>query len=156
MKKRGIFFFLAAMLVAASSAPSREKSAESQFKYAGGTEKLPEACEGKLEVTEAMLIFKCPAGFINIPYYSIRLMQYRPDVSGKVWKMKLKWKVRPSAVSPMMGGKRNRYFTVLYDERGEARAMVLDVPPGTMRPYLAEIDLKSGKRVEVKAFEEYD
>jgi hypothetical protein len=33
--------------------------------------------------------------------------------------------------------------------------MVLEVRPVAMRPYLAEIDLKAGKRVEVEGYEEY-
>jgi hypothetical protein len=33
--------------------------------------------------------------------------------------------------------------------------VVLKVAPRRMRPYLAEIELKSGKRVEVMGYEEY-
>lgn len=143
---------LAALLIAASWAYGREKLKEALFKYAGGTENLPEACTGKLEVTSRALIFTCDKGSISVPYASISLMQYRPDVTRKIRKLKLKWKLKP----PMGGGKQNRYFAVLYREQGATHVMVLEVPPLEMRPYLAEIDLKAGRRVEVKGYEEYD
>jgi hypothetical protein len=150
---------LTALLVAASSAYSREKPAPSgpPFKYAGGTENVEPLCEGNLELGSQVLTFKCSTGSsVTIPYDSIAMMQYRPDVSKKVWKMKPKWKVRPVLETPLMGSKRNRYFTVVYTKNGAAHAMILDVLPDAMRPYLAEIDLKAGKRVEVKSFETYD
>lgn len=159
MKEREISkasWALAALLVATGSAYSREKAVGSHFKYAGGTESPQQLCEGNLELGTTALTFKCPTGSITIPYASISLMQYRPDISRKVWKMKLKWKARPAMDAPLMGSKRNRYFTVLYARDGKTHAIVLDVPPEAMRPYLAEIDLKAGKRVEVKSHEEYD
>ena len=70
--------------------------------------------------------------------------------------MKIRWKMKPQVVAPILGGKKNRYFTIVYEERGATRALVLDVPPETMRPYLAEIDVKAGKRVEVKETEELE
>ncbi len=147
---------LAALLAVASSAYSREKPTGPQFKYVGGTRSIQEPCEGSVEVGSTALTFKCPAGSISVPYSSISLMQYRPDISRQVWRLKLKWKPRPAVDTPIMGNKRNRYFTVLYTEQGAIQAMVLDVAPDVMRPYLAEIDLKAGRRVEVKNLEQYD
>ena len=143
---------LATLVLLASSGFSRQKSKAPQFKYVGGTESVPEACAGNLEVASDLLIFKCESRSISIPYLSINLMQYRPEVSRQVRTMKLKWKLKP----PYGGGKENRYFTVLYDEEGATHAVILKVLPKAMRPYLAEIDLKTGKRVEVKGLEEYD
>lgn len=148
---------LAALLIVVGWASGRDKPSGPQFKYAGGTEKLQELCEGNLELGPTAVTFKCRSGSIAIPYASISLMQYRPDISRQVWKMKLKWKVRPAVEAPLMASKRNRYFTILYTGQGTtAEALVLAVAPTAMRPYLAELDLKSGKRVEVKSFEEYD
>ena len=130
----------------------REKPKEAQFKYAGGTEAVPANCDGRLEVGQEALTFKCFQYALAIPYASINLMQYRPEVSKEVWKRKPKWKVRPAGG----GGKQNRYFTVRYTEGGATHVVVLDVPPDAMRPYLAEIDLKAGRRVEVKGYEESD
>ncbi len=151
-KTRTGILALSALMIAVNSAYSREKPKGPQFKYAGGTENLLEGCEGNLELGPSALTFKCSGGSIAVPYPSISLMQYRPDVSRQVRKMKLKWKVKP----PYGGGKKNRYFTFLYDDQGKTLAVVLEVSPEVMRPYLAEIDLKTGKRVEVKAFEQYD
>ncbi len=147
---------LTALIIAAGTIYSRESPQNPQFKYTGGTENIKDTCTGSLELGASALTFRCPRGSVAVPYSSITLMQYRPDVSRKIWKMKLKWKLRPSLNSPLKGSKRNRYFTILYAGQETTRAMVLEVSPEAMRPYLAEIDLKSGKRVEVKSFEEYD
>lgn len=129
-----------------------EKPKEAQFRYVGGTEDVPAGCDGRLEVGQEALTFKCFQYNLAIPYASINLMQYRPEVSKEVWKRKPKWKVRPAGG----GGKQNRYFTVGYTKGGATHVVVLDVPPDAMRPYLAEIDLKAGRRVEVKGYEESD
>jgi hypothetical protein len=122
------------------------------FKYAGGTEQIQQGCEGNLELTSEALTFRCASGSISALYSSISLMQYRSSISPQVLKMNLGWKVKPK----VKRSKQNRYFTVLYNEGGSARAIIFDVTPQVMQPYLAEIDLKSGKRVEVQAHEDYD
>ena len=131
---------------------SQEKPKDAEFKYAGGTENIPEGCGGRLELSQEALTFKCFQYTLAIPYSSISLMQYRPNVSKEVRKLKLKWKVRPTGG----GGKHNRYFTIRYTQGGTTHVVVLDVLPDAMRPYLAEIDLKVGRRVEVKGYESYD
>lgn len=153
--KRGRGWVLAALLVAAGALGAREEPLRPQFKYVAGTEKLIPDCEGSLETTSEGLTFKCPGGMITAPYSSIRLMEYRSDVSRRVLKMKLPWKIRPDFVTPLLGAKRNRFFTVVFRPDGKTRVMVLQVPPRAMRPYLAEIDLRAGKRVEVESYEDY-
>ena len=129
-----------------------EPPEKTQFKYAGGTEGLPQGCTGNLELASEALTFKCSYYVVAVPYPSIKLMQYRPDVSKEVRKLKLKWKV----TLPGGRGKRNRYFTVKYAEGGATHVVVFKVLPEVMRPYLAAIDLKAGKRVEVKGYEDYE
>jgi hypothetical protein len=143
---------LAALLVVAGSAYSREQPKEAPFQYAGGTEVIEPGCRGNLEVTTEALIFNCPTGSIEVPYSSITLMQYRPDLSRRVRRLKLQWKARPNPGR----GKRNRYFTVVYKVQNVTHVMILKVAPLSMRPYLAEIDLRAGRRVEVKGYEEYE
>jgi len=137
---------------------AREHPAEPAFKYIGGTTELPEHCKGKLELSSQDLIFECPHGSLAIPYDSIRLMEYRPNISRKVRRMKPRWKVKPDVISPLFGRKGNRYFTIVYTEPESSvtNALVLEVSPDAMRPYLAEIDLRVGYRVEVESFEDYD
>ena len=48
------------------------------------------------------------------------------------------------------------YFPAVYEAPGGTHLMVLDVAPGAMRLYLAETNLKSGKRVEVREVEYYE
>ena len=148
---------LAATLIAAGLLWAGKNPKSSRFKYAGGTENLEQNCEGRLEVTQNEMTFRCSTGSIAVPYEAITLMEYRPNLSRKVQKLKPKpkWRVRPAIESPIVGKKRNRYFTIVYTDQGVNHVIVLDVSPDMMRPYLAEIDLKSGKRIEVMGFEEY-
>lgn len=135
---------------------ARKPRLPAPFKFAGGTEDLPRACSGLIEVGQETLIFKCARDSVSIPYAEIVLMQYRPDISQKVRNMEIKWKERPRGIIPFKGGRTNRYFTIIYQEQGTTRAVVLNAPPQTMRPYLAEIEVKAGKRVEVEENEQYD
>jgi hypothetical protein len=149
---------LASMLLSAPGfavpveAVSGKSSSPADFKYVGGTEKLSEDCQGKLEITSSSLVFSCPEGSIRIPYDSIVVMQYRSDVSRQVRRMKLDWVLKPLSVRR----KNNRYFTLVYTRQGRKQAIILDVSPDAMRPYLAEIDLKSGRRVDVENHEKYN
>jgi hypothetical protein len=146
-KVSGIFALTAILL--AGGARTRGNAAGPSFKYVGGTENVADNCQGQVQLTTDRLIFRCPQYTVSIPYASISLMQYRPDVAQHVKKMKLNWKATP----PRGGGKRNRYFTVIYNLAGSSHAVVLEASPSVMRPYLAEIDLKAGKRVEVRGYE---
>ena len=78
-------------------------------------------------------------------------MQFRSDLSKPVRKLKLHWKVRPDWV----GGKKNHLFTILFRESGKVHLVVLEAPPDVMRPYLAEIELKTGRRVDVERHTDY-
>jgi len=129
------------------SLPSRCDN-QSEFAYVGGTAAIHKGCEGKLEITASALVFDCPQGSIAAPYSSIERMEYRSQVSKPIRKMKLNWKVEP----PTHKDKHNVYFTVLYLDQGKIHAMVLKVDPATMRPYLAEIDLRTGHRIDVQQY----
>ena len=127
-------------------------SGNTQFTYAGGTENLQYHCEGQLEVARASMTFRCPAGSITIPFDSITHMEYRPKVSPGVRKMKLRWAATPAG----SGGKKNRFFTVLYRKDQRVHAVVLQVAPDEMRPYLAVLELHTGKRIAVWDYRRFD
>jgi hypothetical protein len=146
---------LVILVALAGTGVARERGQDPFFQYVAGTENIEEGSRGNLEMGVDGLTFRTHDSSVSVPYSAIKLMQYRPDVSRKVRKAKVQWKVKP----PDGGGKKNRYFAILFDDEEPKRprhAMVLKVSPGAMRPYLAEIDLKSGKRVEVKGYEEYE
>jgi hypothetical protein len=151
-RTRKVWPLIFALLIPPSAALGTEQGKEAIFQYAGGTEKIEIDCAGKLEVTTEGLIFKCPGASVDMPFSTITLMQFRPDISPQVRNLKLKWRTYPSILIP---GKQNRYFTVVCKKQGMTRVMVLRVDPLSMRPYLAEIELKSGKRVEVMPYEDY-
>ncbi|HEY6290168.1 MAG TPA: hypothetical protein VI455_01220 [Terriglobia bacterium] len=139
--------FLTGPLVAAS-----DQAREPRFKYVGGTESVPGGCVGVLQLALDSMAFKCEPSTVTVPYGAIEIMQYRADVTRHVRRLKVRWWVDP----PVGGGNKNRYFTLVYRASGATHAMVLEVPADQMRPYLAEIDLKVGRRVEVQRHEDYE
>lgn len=115
------------------------------FEYMAGTEDVKFGCAGKLEVLKDSLAFTCASSSVSIPFSAISSMQYRPNLNPSVARMKIDWKVRPDFTR----AKDNEYLTLLYVENGATHAVILRVDPLAMRPYLAEIELKTGKSVHV-------
>lgn len=143
---------LIAWVAAVCPAGARRKQPEAlppPFAYAGGTEAVPLSCAGNLEVSNDSLIFKCLQTTVSMPFTSISLMQYRSDVSSRVSKLDVHWRGFPLK----QGGRQNRFFTIVYTHPVATHVMILEVAPQSMRPYLAEIELKSGKRVEIEGYE---
>lgn len=132
-------------------AGSQDAETEPQFTYVGGTENIVAGCRGSLQLTDDSLLFTCERSSLTIPYASIELMQYRPDVTRKIRRMKVNWKVQP----PGRRAKENRYFTIVFSEGEATHVTVLRVRPLPMRPYLAEIDLKSRRQIEVYGYEDF-
>jgi hypothetical protein len=143
------------MLVAGTiAARAGQDSAPLPFKYWGGTEDFPQGCEGNLEINPDVVTFRCWSGKVDIPYSAIQAMEYRSEVSRRVTKMKVKWKVRPQSPSAILKTKKNRFFSVVYSADQTPHVLVLRVEPRAMRPYLAELDLRSEKRVQVESYED--
>lgn len=135
--------FLAAMVLLTPQAWAGPRN-EALFKYVAGTEPLPRDCMGRLEVTDSQLVFQCAETSVSIAYGDITEMEFQPQVSKKIRKMKLGWTIKPTSNR----GKHKGFFTVLYRTGGQARAIVLQVRDDTMRPYMAEIDLRTGRPIE--------
>ncbi|MGH9470029.1 MAG: hypothetical protein ACRD1N_06785 [Terriglobia bacterium] len=131
---------------------SQGSTTGTDFTYAGGTESFQSGCGGKLELSGTAMTFQCPEGSVTVPYHAITRMEYRPKVSRSVRRLKLHWKVKPSG----SGGKTNLFFTVLFRQDGCTQALVLRVLPVEMRPYLAEIELNTRKRIDVWDYRGYD
>jgi len=145
---------LLALLYLTGFAYGKRKPADDPpFQYLGGTENLPSGCGGRLEILRDSLAFTCTAGSVNMPFTAITLMQYRPNLSKQVSRMNIPWKVQPQ----LGRVKDNEYLTILYNEQGTVHGLVLKVDPPDMRPYLAEIELRSGKSVQVyRSYDEVD
>jgi hypothetical protein len=131
----------AVMLVAHAWARSHD---ESVFKYVAGTEPMPKDCTGKLEVRASDLVFQCAGQSLAVPYSAITQMEFQPRVSKKIRRMKLAWAIKPTSAH----GKHDGFFAVLYTGNGRTHALILRARKDTMRPYMAEIDLKAGRPIE--------
>ena len=148
-----ISLLMALLLLTGSSYGKHKKAEEPPFQYMAGTENIEKGCAGKLEVLKEGFTFKCPAGTFSLPFSAITLMQYRPDVSAEVLAMKIPWKLKPQLTRV----RENKYFTIVCNEQGKLRAVVLRVDENDMRPYFAEIELQSGKSVqEYRSFDEFN
>jgi hypothetical protein len=148
-----ISLLMTLLLLISSSYGKHRKVEEPPFQYLAGTENIEKGCAGKLEVLKEGFAFKCSSGTFNIPFSTITLMQYRPDVSAEVLAMKIPWKITPQLTRV----RENKYFTVVSNEQGNLRAVVLRVEENDMRPYFAEIELQSGKSVqEFRSFGEFN
>jgi hypothetical protein len=148
-----LLYGLAVSLILVIPGPSAASgAANTPFTYVGGTESMRYGCHGKVEVAKFALTFECSAGSITIPYRSITHMEYRPQLSRAVRKMKLRWTTNPSG----SGGKKKRLFTVLYKKDARLQAIVLKVAPNEMRPYLAVLELHTGKRIDVWDYRKFD
>lgn len=134
---------LAAVLLLMPQAWARQRK-EALFKYVAGTESLPQDCTGKLELTESHLVFQCAEKSVSISYNDITKMEFQPQVSKRIRKMKLAWAIKPTSAR----GKHEGFFTVLYRAGSQTRAVILRVRDDTMRPYMAEIDLRTGGPIE--------
>jgi hypothetical protein len=154
---RPLAHFLSALaLIPAGAGILNARAKETRkFKYVGGMQMLLRDCHGDLELKNDALTFRCADGSETIPYSAIELMQYRPSLSPRVRKLRIKWEVSPTAALPTLPKKRNRFLAVIYTEAGSSKGLVLEVSPETMQPYVAEIELKSNKRVEVYNHEDY-
>jgi hypothetical protein len=145
---------LIAMFLPISSSYGKHKKTvdEPPFLYQAGTENIEKGCGGKLEVLKEGFAFHCPGGTFNLSYAGITLMQYRPDLSNEVVAMKIPWAYPPVLTRVSA----NKYFTIVSNEQGKLRAVVLRVDEKDMRPYFAEIELQSGKSVqEYRSFDEF-
>jgi hypothetical protein len=135
---------LAALIVLVAPYAWERPRHNSEFKYVAGTEAIPKGCTGKVEVTEPALVFECAGESLSIPYGTITQMEFLPRVSKKIRKMKLQWVIKPTSAH----GRHDGFFTVLYSSNGQPHAIVLRVRNDTMRPYLAEIDLRTKRPIE--------
>lgn len=118
----------------------------SLFKYVAGTAAVPKGCAGRLEVTNSALVFQCGKQSVTAPYKAITQMLFMPRVSKRIQKMKLDWAVKPSSSH----SKHQSFFMVFYSDKGHQQVIILKVRNDTMRPYMAEIDLKTGLPIRVR------
>lgn len=142
-----VFLSIAATLLLAPSVWGRSHNPKPVFEYVAGTESMAKGCEGKLEVTEKALVFQCSGVSLVMPYDSITLMEYRPTVSKQIRKLKLQWAIKPTSSH----SKHEGFFSVLFRDKGQTHAVILKVPDETMRPYMAEIDLRTGQAIHSKS-----
>lgn len=126
------------------------------FRYVGGTWELKGRCRGQLQIGTNSVAFKCKEQIFDLPFESLTYMEYRPAPSEKLREAKVRWRRKPPlgvGVRVPWKRRKNKYFSVMFSKGGELGVAVFRVKPRVMRPYLAELDLRSGMRVEMDSFD---
>ena len=125
------------------------------FQYVGGTWELKDRCHGQLQIETDRMAFKCKEQILGLPYESLVHMEYRPIPSNKIRDTRVRWQRKPPFASwfkiPWIR-RENKYFSVVFTKKGVLGAVVFKVTSRVMLPYLAEIDLRSGKHVKMESF----
>jgi hypothetical protein len=144
--------FLAAVCEPRAGLAGNDVDQGSRFKYVGGTENVQGGCLGTVALEADAFTYRCSPYAVTIPYRDVETMEYRADVTRRIRRMRVKWTAYPPDRS---GGNKNLYFILIYRGPGKPHVLIFEIPPDQMRPYLAEIDLKMGRRVEVQSHENY-
>lgn len=113
--------------------------------YIGGTAStFHEKSEGRLRLTgEGLLIFETRSGRLAIPFRNINLIEYGQRVKRRYAEAIL--------ISPLLllAKKRSHFVTVGYaDAEGNQQAAVFELGKDAVRPLLASLEARTGRRVE--------
>jgi hypothetical protein len=134
---------LCLILVLASQSLAGEQG--SRVEYIGGTTAALEGrVEGNLQVTgEDYLLFNFKKGVIRVSYDHINLLEYGQKVDRRY--------ALAIVVSPLLllSKKRKHFLTIGYtDEDGEQQAMVFRVDKDDIRPLLASLEARTGRKIQ--------
>ncbi|HPU70952.1 MAG TPA: hypothetical protein PLA43_03275 [Bryobacteraceae bacterium] len=134
--------FVLAVLMAAG-APSLRAENGARAEFVGGTISLSGG-RGVIDLThEEFFIFHTKRAGVRIPYESVNLLEYGQQVSRRY--------AMAVVISPLLllSKSRKHFLTIGYtDEEGRQQAIVLQVDKSHIRPVLAGLEAKTGRRVE--------
>ncbi len=146
-------FLMCLLLV---SAPSHARNRRG-FRYVAGTWDVKGSCKENIQLGRDSMSFRCKKKVFEISFSDIAFMEYRHAPSRKVRSAGVEWRRglpgRNHVRVVPFKKRKNRFFTVVYRKNGKLESAVFRVKPPVMRPYLAELDLRSGQRVEMESFE---
>jgi len=113
--------------------------------YVGGTiTTVPEKTEGKPSTATAdAFVFESKKGKIVIPYAQVNSLEYGQKAGRRVG--------LAVAVSPLFlfSKKRKHYLTIGFtDDEQKQQAAVFELGKGVIRPTIAHLEAKTGKKVE--------
>jgi hypothetical protein len=139
-----------ATIVLASSTALPGAVRGDEVKYVGGTiSGLPQGVEGELEASDqTMLSFRCKKGSFDIPYDTIRTIEYGQKAGRRLGVAVL--------VNPvfLLSKKRKHFLTIGYkDSAGAQNGVVLELPKGMPKSMIMILEAKSGVRCEYESEE---
>ena len=138
------------LLAAGSLLPVAAKVTGDEVMYVGGTiGSVPEATEGAVDLrNEEKLVFSSEKGSFEIPYKSIKTLEYGQKAGRRVGVAIV------ITVWALFSKKRKHFLTVGYDDaNGKAQGVVLEIAKGRAKTFIAIIEARSGKKVEYESEE---
>lgn len=118
--------------------------------YVGGTvANLPEATNGRMDIkNEEKLVFSSQPGGFEIPYRSIKTLEYGQKAGRRVGVAIV------ISVWALFSKKRKHFLTIGYDDAGgKAQGVVLEIAKGRAKTFITIIEARSGKKVEYESDE---
>lgn len=116
----------------------------SKAMYVGGTTKgIAERTEGTSSLTDEGFVFAYKAGKLMILYTQVNALEYGQKAGRRVG--------MAIAISPLLlfSKKRKHYLTISYlDEQKQQQAAVFELGKDAIKPTLAGLEGKTGKKVE--------
>lgn len=118
--------------------------------YVGGTiTSLPEATEGSADLkNDEKLVFSSPKGGFEIPYSSIKTLEYGQKAGRRVGVAIV------ISVWALFSKKRKHFLTIGYDNaEGKPQGVVLEIAKGRAKTFITILEARSGKKVEYESEE---
>ena len=143
--------FLVCLLAASLAvAPARAEPVGARVEYVGGTlSALSANTEGRLRTTDPRYLSVAARGTeIRIPYEDINLLEYGQNASRRY--------VLALTISPilLLSKSRRHFLTIGYqDPEGRQQALVFRVHKDDLRPLLASLEARTGRKVEYQEVE---
>jgi hypothetical protein len=134
------------LLVCGASTPCLPAAQLGARAYLTGTTvaDFPSRCDVRLDMTgDREMLFVTHALTLHVPYDKVNTVEYGQHVGRRYLEAVL--------ISPLflLSKSRKHYVTVGYlDSNGRQQALVLQVNKGDVRAVLAELEAKTGRRVE--------
>ena len=137
-------------LLGALGIPAAGKVTGEEVMYVGGTiANIPEATEGVMDIkNEEKLIFSSSKGGFEIPYASIKTLEYGQKAGRRVGVAIV------ITVWALFSKKRKHFLTIGFDDAaGKPQGVVLEIAKGRAKTFIAILEARSGKKVEYESEE---
>lgn len=117
--------------------------------YVGGTVKVPEATEGKLDTTDSKLLkWSSEKGSFEIPYEGVTSLEYGQKAGRRLGV------ALTITVWALFSKKRKHFLTIGFkDAQDQPQGVVLELPKGRPKSIITTVEARSGVKCEYESEE---